>query len=87
LRVKGFDDKVYDKFVKQEIAGNVLLELDMGVLKSEVNIVTYGKRICIANAIAELRRSPSVLSSDQPTRSGSLSHGSPFTQQESAIAK
>lgn len=85
LRVKGFDDTVCDKFLEQEITGDVLLELDVGVLKSEIGIVAYGKRIRIANAIAELRRPPSVLSSEQPTRSGSLSHGSPLAQQESTV--
>ena len=85
LRAKGFDDSVCDKFLEQEITGDVLLELDVGVLKSEIGIVAYGKRIRIANAIAELRRPPSIPSSEQPTRSGSLSHGSPLAQQESTI--
>ena len=85
LRAKGFDDTVCDKFLEQEITGDVLLELDVGVLKSEIGIVAYGKRIRIANAIAELRRPPSVLSSEQPTHSGSLSHGSPLAQQESTV--
>jgi hypothetical protein len=80
LRAKGFDDMVCDKFIEQEITGDVLLELDVGVLKSEIGIAAYGKRIRIANAISELRRPPSVLSSEQPTRSGSLSHGSPLAQ-------
>ena len=81
LRAKGFDDMVCDKFIEQEITGDVLLELDVGVLKSEIGILAYGKRIRIANAIAELRRPPSILSSEQPTRSGSLSQGSPLAQQ------
>ena len=85
LRAKGFDDIVCDKFLEQEITGDVLLELDVGVLKSEIGIVAYGKRIRIANAIAELRCPPSDLSSEQPTRSGSLSHGSPLGQQESTV--
>jgi len=85
LRAKGFDDAVCDKFIEQEITGDVLLELDAGVLKSEIGIVAYGKRIRIANAIVELRRPPSVLSSEQPTRSGSLSQGSPLAQHEATI--
>lgn len=85
LRAKGFDDAVCDRFIEQEITGDVLLELDVGVLKSEIGIVAYGKRIRIANAIAELRRPPSDLSSEQPTRSGSLSQGSPLAQHESTV--
>ncbi|KAH9983046.1 hypothetical protein BJV74DRAFT_989158 [Russula compacta] len=83
LRSKGFDDMVCDKFIEQEITGDVLLELDVVVLKSEIGILAYGKRIRIANAIADLRRPSSVLSSaDQPTRPESLFHGgSPLAQQ------
>ena len=86
LRAKGFDDSVCDMFTEQEITGDVLLELDVGVLKSEIGIVAYGKRIRIANAISELRRPPSVLSSEQPTRSGSLSYGSPLPHQSHSPA-
>jgi hypothetical protein len=86
LRAKGFDDVVCDMFTEQEITGDVLLELDVGVLKSEIGIVAYGKRIRIANAISELRRPPSVMSSEQPTRSGSLSYGSPLPQQSHSPA-
>ncbi|KAH9987791.1 hypothetical protein BJV77DRAFT_1024192 [Russula vinacea] len=76
LRSKGFDEV-------QEITGDVLLELDLAILKSEIGITAYGKRIRIANAIADLRRPPSILSSsaEQHTRPGSLSRGSPLTQQ------
>jgi hypothetical protein len=83
LRAKGFDDMVCDMFVEQEITGDVLLELDVGVLKSEIGIVAYGKRIRIANAIAELRRPLSMLSSEQPTRSGSFTHRSSLAQLDS----
>ncbi|KAI9457942.1 hypothetical protein BJY52DRAFT_1270491 [Lactarius psammicola] len=78
LRSKGFDDDSCKKFAEQEITGDVLLDLDVNVLKSEIGIIAYGKRMRIANAIAELRRPPSVMSSDQPTRPGSYSQGSPF---------
>lgn len=77
LRSKGFDEAVCGKFAEQEITGDVLLELDLAILKSEIGIVAYGKRIRIANAIADLRRPPSMLSSEQHTRPGSLSRGSP----------
>lgn len=49
---------------EQEITGDVLLELDANVLKTEIGILAYGKRIRIANAIAELRRPPSIEFSD-----------------------
>ena len=81
LRSKGFDDAVCDKFAEQEITGDVLLELDLAILKSEIGIVAYGKRIRIANAISDLRRPPSILSSGQHTRPGSLSRGSPHPLQ------
>ena len=83
LRSKGFDEVSCKKFAEQEITGDVLLDLDVGVLKSEIGIVAYGKRMRIANAIAELRRPPSVMSSsaDQHTRSGSYSQ-SPFPHSE-----
>lgn len=49
-------------FLEQEITGDVLLELDVNVLKTEIGIPAFGKRMRIANAIAELRRPPSVSS-------------------------
>ena len=81
LRSKGFDEAVCDKFAEQEITGDVLLELDLAILKSEIGIVAYGKRMRIANAIADLRRPPSILSSEQHTRPGSFSQGSPLPHQ------
>jgi hypothetical protein len=51
-------------FIEQEITGDVLLELDANVLKSEIGILAFGKRVRIANAITELRRPPSVSYSD-----------------------
>ena len=81
LRSKGFDEAVCDKFAEQEITGDVLLELDLAILKSEIGIAAYGKRMRIANAIADLRRPPSILSSEQHTRPGSLSQGSPLPHQ------
>ena len=44
-------------FVEQDITGDVLLELDLELLKSEIGIVAFGKRKRIANAITELKRS------------------------------
>jgi SAM domain (Sterile alpha motif) len=78
LRSKGFDDAVCEKFIEQEITGDVLLELDVAVLKSEIGITAYGKRMRIWNAITELRRPPSLMSSsaEQLTRGGSFSQRS-----------
>ncbi|TFY59977.1 hypothetical protein EVJ58_g5442 [Rhodofomes roseus] len=60
LRAKGFDEGVCEKFIEQEITGDVLLELDANVLKTEIGIVAFGKRARIVNAITELRRPPSI---------------------------
>lgn len=51
---------------EQEITGDVLLELDINLLKAEIGIVAFGKRVRIANAIAELRRPPSIILPDHP---------------------
>ncbi|KAF7307159.1 hypothetical protein MIND_00509500 [Mycena indigotica] len=59
LRSKGFDDDVCDKFTEQEITGDVLLDLDVNLLKTEIGIMAFGKRMRIANTIADLRRPPS----------------------------
>ncbi|KAH7108457.1 hypothetical protein BKA62DRAFT_682246 [Auriculariales sp. MPI-PUGE-AT-0066] len=64
LRARGFDDGVCDKFAEHEISGDVLLELDATILKDEIGIVQFGKRMRIANAIQELQRPPSIVSSD-----------------------
>ncbi|KAF7432629.1 polar growth protein [Pleurotus ostreatus] len=67
LRSKGFDQDVCDKFTEQEITGDVLLELDVNLLKSEIGIMAFGKRMRIANAITDLRRPPSIVYSDHPS--------------------
>ncbi|KAF5322385.1 hypothetical protein D9619_000742 [Psilocybe cf. subviscida] len=64
LKGKGFDQDVCDKFIEQEITGDVLLELDVNLLKSEIGIMAFGKRMRIANAITDLRRPPSIEYSD-----------------------
>ena len=81
LRAKGFDDMVCDKFIEQRVRGDALLELDMGVLKSEIGIVGYGTRIRIMNAILELRRLSSVPSCEAPTHPESLFRGSSLARQ------
>ncbi|KAJ7786636.1 hypothetical protein B0H16DRAFT_1401843 [Mycena metata] len=59
LKSKGFDEDVSDKFTEQEITGDVLLDLDVNLLKTEIGIMAFGKRMRIANAIVDLRRPPS----------------------------
>ncbi|KAF9534654.1 hypothetical protein CPB83DRAFT_802726 [Crepidotus variabilis] len=78
LKSKGFDQDVCDKFAEQEITGDVLLELDANVLKSEIGIMAYGKRIRIANSIADLRRPPSF---EFPVPNLSSEHPSPIHSQ------
>lgn len=60
LKSKGFGQDVCDKFIEQEITGDVLLELDINLLKTEIGILAFGKRMRIANAIAELHRPPAT---------------------------
>lgn len=78
LRSKGFDQDVCDKFIEQEITGDVLVDLDVQLLKSEIGIMAFGKRVRIANAITELRRPPSVNYSDAQSLPAS-----PFNPQQS----
>lgn len=61
-------------YLEQEITGDVLLELDINLLKAEIGIVAFGKRMRIANAIAELRRPPSIIMSDQPQQAQYITH-------------
>ena len=42
-------------FAEQDITGDVLLELDLELLKTEIGIIAFGKRKRIANAITELK--------------------------------
>lgn len=51
---KGFEPAICEKFAEHEITGDVLLDLDANLLK-ELEIPQFGKRIKIANAIAELK--------------------------------
>lgn len=81
LKSKGFGQDVCDKFIEQEITGDVLLELDINLLKAEIGIVAFGKRMRIANAIAELRRPPSIIFPDtqSPQHPQSLSHSHSYS--------
>ena len=54
------------QIIEQEITGDVLLELDVNLLKTEIGVMAFGKRMRIANAITDLRRPPSIVYSDHP---------------------
>ncbi|KAG7097532.1 hypothetical protein E1B28_004874 [Marasmius oreades] len=56
LKQRGFDETVAEKFTEQEITGDVLLELDVQVLKNEIGIMAFGKRARLVTAINELKR-------------------------------
>jgi SAM domain (Sterile alpha motif) len=68
---------------EQEITGDVLLELDVNLLKSEIGIMAFGKRMRIANAITDLRRPPSIIYSDPPD----LSQTSPMMHTSSPLSQ
>lgn len=54
-RSKGWDEvAVVSKFREHEISGDVLLEMDINILK-EIDILAFGKRFQVANGIKELR--------------------------------
>ncbi|KAH9983045.1 hypothetical protein BJV74DRAFT_852226 [Russula compacta] len=76
LRSNGFEEAVCEKFIEQEAAGDALLSLDVTKLKNEIGIIAYGKRIRIASAIADLRRTANLMfsSAKQPTRPKPSSH-------------
>ncbi|KDQ15462.1 hypothetical protein BOTBODRAFT_292577 [Botryobasidium botryosum FD-172 SS1] len=64
LGSKGFDQAICDKFIEHDISGDVLLELDAAILKEELGIPAFGKRMRLASAITELRRPMSSVASD-----------------------
>ncbi|CAO1625233.1 unnamed protein product [Parajaminaea phylloscopi] len=54
-RSRGWDEaSVVSKFAEHEISGDVLLEMDINILK-EIEIIAFGKRFQVASAIKELR--------------------------------
>ena len=59
-------------FVEQDITGDVLLELDLDLLKTEIGIVAFGKRKRIANAISELKKPPPAPVPEPISHSNSL---------------
>ncbi|KAF9266108.1 hypothetical protein L218DRAFT_996886 [Marasmius fiardii PR-910] len=60
LKQRGFDETVAEKFTEQEITGDVLLDLDINVLKNEIGIMAFGKRARLVTAINELKKSMGV---------------------------
>ncbi|GAA5891794.1 hypothetical protein JCM5296_001863 [Sporobolomyces johnsonii] len=61
-RQKGFDALTLTKFAEHEISGDVLLEMDVAMLK-EIDLVAFGRRVHIYNAIKELKSRRSMQSS------------------------
>lgn len=59
-------------FAEQDITGDVLLELDVELLKTEIGVLAFGKRKRIANAIAELKGPSSAPESESTAHSESL---------------
>ncbi|SCZ92503.1 BZ3500_MvSof-1268-A1-R1_Chr5-2g07921 [Microbotryum saponariae] len=51
---KGFDALTLAKFREHEISGDVLVEMDVAMLK-EIDLVAFGRRVHIYNAIKELK--------------------------------
>lgn len=85
LKLKGFDQLVCDKFIEQEITGDVLLELDAELLKTEIGIPAFGKRKRIAKCIEELRSpSPAFESSLQGESILNHSRSASFVQRSTA---
>ena len=55
-RSKGWDEvQIVSKFAEHEISGDVLMEMDVNILK-EIDIIAFGKRFQVANAIKELKK-------------------------------
>ncbi|GAA5865790.1 hypothetical protein JCM3774_003094 [Rhodotorula dairenensis] len=71
---KGFDEGILSKFVEHEITGDVLLEMDVAMLK-EIDLIAFGRRVRVYNAIKELRHrtQPGNLMSSISTTGGPLS--------------
>src|SRR5271154_6597262 len=59
MREAGFETSVVDKFVKHDISGAVLLDLQFEDLK-ELDITSYGKRHRVMSSIQHLRNSSMI---------------------------
>ena len=71
---------------EQEISGDVLLELDVNLLKSEIGITAFGKRMRIANAITDLRRPFSIEYSDHQLSPSQLHHFNSLTTKNQSLS-
>jgi len=65
---------------EQDITGDVLLELDVDLLKTEIGIIAFGKRKRIANAIAELKKPPPA------PAPGPISHSESFFSHSRSVS-
>ncbi|BGP53427.1 hypothetical protein JCM8202v2_000986 [Rhodotorula sphaerocarpa] len=70
---KGFDEGILSKFAEHEITGDVLLEMDVHMLK-EIDLVAFGRRVRVYNGIKELRQR-----TQQGNLMASVSYASGFT--------
>jgi hypothetical protein len=61
-------------FIEQEITGDVLLKLDMDLLKTEIGIMAFGKRSRIVNLIDDLKRPSFIVESQKMNPENSFSH-------------
>jgi hypothetical protein len=67
-------------FLDNEITGEVLLKLDVDLLKSEIGIMAFGKRTQIMKSIADLCQLPSVTCSNDQLQ---FNHSTPQSQSAS----
>jgi hypothetical protein len=81
----GFDNETVYKFFQNDISGTILLELQSEDLK-ELDIMSFGKRRQLMNAISSLRNSV-VLSSTATgsSRNSSVASDIPSTQRTSTM--
>ncbi|EJU00092.1 hypothetical protein DACRYDRAFT_117678 [Dacryopinax primogenitus] len=56
LSKRGFDSSVQSAMLAHDISGDVLLSLDLRVMKEELGILAYGKRVRLEKVVGELRR-------------------------------
>lgn len=84
-RSRGFEEIICQKFEEHEISGDILLDLDANLLK-ELEIPQFGKRVKIANAIAELRQPILNSNANSQFQQGYLPHSTPGSRSATNIA-
>ena len=91
-RSRGWDEaNVVGKFAEHEITGDVLLELDVNMLK-EIDITAFGTRHKVAVAIRDLKKATQEDKSSTPglagsaLGAGSLRHASSFSQDRGSVS-